>query len=697
MAKEDPRKEADKEISIGARAFKELAADIKKKIDADINAREGAIEKMVRWYKRRYQNANKNPIYPWPGSSDFNPPLIDSEINKRKSAYMDLFNADPIVTFIPQNPRSKEKAISAQHLMQWLLTTRMRDFKDNMEIGIDHMLMYGQCVFKITYEWESKVVTETYKKQDMDPDILNGLVQAFTIANQNPELQEQFDENFDKSFLLNQFGIDIEDPVDKVAAKKIEKWLLGEDEEVTIKRNKVCRDAPYVYPVDPAFFVPENGACDIQEAERVTEIKFLSENDIMIRAKSGYFDEKAAKRVLKQLGKKDITGRQVSSARSQSLNLETEKAIREGIKAPNIEQPKDIIEIWEVYMLFDIDGDGVKEKVQVIYQPHTQEMLKFIEFPYANDKWPYVVIPYEKTDTRFDSPRGVPEILDQIDLEITFNHRAKANRMTIANAPTFTVRRTANINPNNIQWVPGQLIPVREHTDFQPVVMPNLDASSDNEELILRSWAENLLGSTDFALTRPQSLSEPRTRAEIEAILSIGSQVMANNLRRFQRKMKEVYDMNWDLWMQYGPDEVSIPMSGGMVRKITRHQIMGDFDIVPMGTTGNIPSSQQAQQALSNLQMLIQLKQNGIEQLTDFAVEIDLHAALLDYFNKVDYVTARSIIRTREENERNAMLQQQQQQQALVQAAERNEPLTEDQLSEVSKVLPFGKSQRVAR
>lgn len=693
MTKDNPlTQEKEREVELRGKKKRDFTHELKSLVDKDFNSRKGRQRHLTEIYKRRYQ-IRENPVFPFPGSSSIIPPLIDMEIDKQKPPLMNLLNANPIVSFIPQDAEASGRTEASEAQMQWLLTTRMRDFKDNIEMGVDFLKMNGYTIIKTMWDWQTRISTETININQFSPEEQQGLVALNAQLEQQPEFQDQFDEAL-SGLIIDKFGIDTEDPVDQKAFDKIFDFLtkIDDKDSITVKRNTVIYGAPYVYPVDNLFFVPQFGAKRLQDAERLTEVMFQSVNDIKMKGLDGTYEKAAVDKLMKlrEEGFKDETK---ASSRTPT-ELESEKAQREGVNFSREDHPNDM-EIWEIYTLYDIDDDGVKEPVVVTMQPDHEIVLKMIELPFANGKWPFVQIKNEITDDRFDSARGLPEILDQLDEEIRFNRRAKINGMMIANAPTFKYRIGSNINPNNFQWIPGQFYPVMDMNDFEPVVIPMKDASYDNEENILRNWVESRLGSVESALTRPTGLNEPRTRAEIEQVAALGQQALSISINRFQRGMKEVYDMIWDLWIQFGPEEVFVPMSGGAVHKMSKYEIAGNFDLVPTGTIGNSNPGQEAQRALTRVQTILQLKQQGAEAMSGHAFELDIGAAIIDMFNKDDIVTASKVVRTLDDEERQKRIKADQERQQRIQAAEENQPMTVQEMRRLQKEAPFSENQRI--
>jgi hypothetical protein len=504
---------------------------------------------------------------------------------------------------------------------------------------------------------------------------------------------------------VERFGLNPEDDVDQKAITKIINFIVNDDDDVEIKRNYIVQDAPYVTSVDPTKFFPEEGVMDLQDAERLTEIFPDTINEMRQKARTGWYDKEAVEKVIKQIqADEDSPSADNSgsdSAKSDFSQLDNERRQREGITAT---ERAGIIENKEVYCMYDIDGDGVKERCLLIYNPATKIRLRFMEFPYEHGQWPYVQIRNEETDGRFHSPRGIGEILNDIDDMITQNHRNKLNAMQIGNSPTFKYRLGSNINPGNMQWTPGQFYPVMNMGDFEQVQVNVKDFSFDNEEGQLRFWSEGLLGSFDAAFREQRS--ESRTATEVAAIEGVQQSAQSLKIARFQRDMKKVYHQIWSLWMQYGPSRFTVATSNGELKQFSKFEIDGRFDLVPVGTIGNTNPQGEFVKAQQRFQTIAQLAGAGMLGLLGDKYELDIGAAFKDLMNKDDFVASNRILRTRTEEEVQQIQQQraaeqaQAQQQAQVEGAiEANRPVPMSELQQglknMEKQSPNGGAQRI--
>ena len=276
--------------------------------------------------------------------------------------------------------------------------------------------------------------------------------------------------------------------------------------------------------------------------------------------------------------------------------------------------------------------------------------------------------------------------------------------MTISNNPTFKYRLSSNFNPNQVRWIPGQFIPVMNMQDFEQVQVQTKEHSFDNEEVNLKFWGEQLVGSFDTAFR--QQRSEARTAQEVSAIQGIQQAATSLRVSRFQRSMKKVYEQIWALWMQYGDDKFTIALSDGQLRHYSKHEINGQFDMVPVGTISNTNPEAELFKAKESITFLASLMETGLLQAAAQGYNIDMGVAIKDVLNKTDFISSQRIMQPKSQEQIQAEQQQAQaQQQAEAQAqagqaaVDENRPMPlgelQNQLKQMEKQSPNGGAQRV--
>lgn len=683
-----------------------------KEVAQDDESRGEWLLRMKYFLRRRLQAEFRNPSFPWPRSSDIVMPLIDMMIDKLKPSFLNLVfgNNKKIVTFLPRNQRSIANHRRSEIFFNWFLNNKAEDFYEQLAIAVDRMLQYGHCVMKVFWEHRSENASQVLVRDQLPERLRNVMVQkgvtekiAEEIFDMSggvfaPLTKKEFDKPEVNQAIVAaielEFALSSEDKIDKRAIDKIMDFMRNPekypDGATSVKTREVKYSAPKLAALSATDFIPQRGARTIQSMYRMTHVLYYTKAELRRRARDNKWS---------QAGVDTIVESAHAARRHERLNLELDISflLDRSATLGSIAEPEiDVYQVNETYTYFDIDGDGIDERVVLTYEPTTKTLLKAVELPFDHGKWPFVQISFEQTSDRFYSSRGVPEKLDDLDQEITSQHRGKLNRMMIANAPTFKYRMGSEVNPNAVQWIPGQFLPVVTMGDIEPLQVPNLDMSFDKEEEILRTWAEQHIGGTDFGLHQQGAQDEARTAQEIRAIEFNRQQVLTVRAKSFQEKMKSVYNMMFDLFMQFPQPGLWVTLTGQQPEFFTRREIQGDFEIMPVGAVGPEDPLFQEQKALADLQVLATYAPLMAES-AEF--ELNFGEALARYYESSDPAWAQLIVRRRSDEEVQDIKQRQAAMRELGDAINTNVPTSLEEQAifarEMEGKVPFGKQQRV--
>lgn len=619
------------EVKMATGDRQEFVDNLREKVKNDISAREQRDEKLLRWYKKRYGIRPATKSFPFPGASNIHIYLTDEKIRKMKPNYINLaFEGDPVVDFQIVGDTPLQVAQNAELLMDWLLKYRMNqapglNYFRALSISVDRMLEKGKGFLKVIWDYIEKNETVIINLENIPQEIKTKLA--------DPLLTEE-------ELIQMVIAFTKLDPNDGNDVKQIFKVIEQFKKRETIikyKKRVVVYSGPRVMPIDDKDLIVPTFATDIQSCPRITHKIYLTINDLKVRQKNGKYEN--VNKVLENYD--DGTGGRTNTTGDISTStdaLESLKRTREGVEEMS-KNESELVEIWEIYTLYDIDGDGVDEKVVLTLDPVSGEVLRFIEFPYDHGKWPFIVLDFELNDDRFYSQRGLPELLDHYQTELTVQENAKLDRMTLANSLQFKYR-IGTINPNNVRFIPGQGIPVHRMDDVQELQIANLDISFDREMDKIRGLAETYIGQPDLDLSAFTSGSkERRTAFEVSEVVNLGKQVFSFDARLFKGSLHNLYDQVFELWIQYGPDEIEIKVTGeNSLSKIKKADIIGNFIIVPNAEFSILSRTLEQQRAFAILQQAI----------ADTSGATNQYKAWENYLLKVDPRAAKRILNDEE-------------------------------------------------
>ncbi|MBP9838431.1 MAG: hypothetical protein KBC84_06930 [Proteobacteria bacterium] len=539
--------------------------------------------------KKRYGIRSKK-TFPWPGAANFTLPQIDTDINRIKPAYINMaFGVSPIVTYTGFGADDIEPARKRELLFDWRMKTQMDFFKPYC-LGIDYLLSRGFVLFKTGWKFETNYYCKKLDLADLDDNVLSALympeVDDNTLGQIIAEemlpdltLQENIDEiqrviaEFRKGKTEFEFNF-------------VEKAINTADVKALDPRSDV------IFPVD---------CCDIQEAEFIEHRYTMSKSKIRMMMNTGKFKPFTDDEISGWAGSSDYT----------NTTADYLKSVRDGINA-NYEIDDDNITICEVDTWYDVNNDGVDERVRICYPLNNpRQCLYFIENPYDHGQFPYVIARREINDAEIISSRGIPQIDEDFQTGITTLFNQDIDAGTISTTPTIVARKNSVKNLRNLRYVPGQVVETENGTaDYQVTQNPNLGQSARFANMqYLKAWANDRVGNMQAAIsssnnTPGQAQIGTKTAKEVMAISAMASQNTAMDLLVFQYQMKDLYFQLDSLFYQFGDDVEEFAITGSKPIKVTRQEIRGKFNIVPNGKVNDADPVARSSQAQSLLQML---------------------------------------------------------------------------------------------
>lgn len=653
MAKVSPTTRTEMALDPSSGRMKDFLSTLRGEIEDDAAGRRDWLNDKRYWRRRRYGKEHRYTDYPWPGGSEIVMPTIDMTIDRMKAAYAAyLAHKSPPCTVLGATDQEVQQAPTIEFFFEWLVRKGSPRYLREMLLGLDDLFECGRMVMKSLWWYETRNAPETLSRRTLPQELRRyisvgserNLAAATVLTGQ--EFQS------DKTFRKRQkdiqqavsvyLDLDPEEARDQAAIEKVMKWLYeGAEGEITYKKRDTLWDAPAVVAVDPEHLIVPAYATSIENAEHITHEMMLTETEIRSRAKDYRWNQAVVDKVLKMGPAGSTRPRGTwSQIFQESYDFDVAK-----------QESNNLYRIYESCCWMDFDRDGRDEKVVALWFANFDEApLKLIAYQRPSGKWPYHTCEFELNGRYWYEPRGVPEITSDIDFEITQQHRAKLNRMTIANAPVFMYRMHRGLNPENIRWIPGQMVPVNDPSDILPLQVPNLDMSYEREEQILKTWNEQRTGGVDFALNNPlSSLQEPRTRYEVQQVMSNSKTIMSLRGALWQQMLSEIYGEFFDLWQTYGPDDVYIRVTGEQPIQISKEDLQGDYLFQVEGAIGDEDPELRAQKALTRIQVLTPFLAQP--QLLGTKFEIDGGELVAEYLESQDIRSARRILRRRSPEE----------------------------------------------
>lgn len=682
-------------------------------VQADDNSRSGWLQRHMYFRDRRFCRTDRGTSFPWPGASDVVMPVEDTKLEETKSVFIRVCLGTPeIASFVLHRPDRtlQDQRISDSLFFNWLLRHGMRDFQEQMVIGFDTLLQSGYAPMKTYWDYRTQRVKRVFRRRDFlsrYPQMINQITEMSTsmmfmnspgefLGDRAVAQKKVASRVLDsmKPLIIRDCSLDPEEKTDKEAIDKIMRGLNSGEDMIHYQTVEVLVNLPRTVAVDPEdFIVPASSTIHFQG--RKTHRMWMPEETLIQTATRHQWSKSALARVLES-GKDGRGGKEGSSVMSTSRFSQFQRDHREGVFSSLVREK--MYEVWEHHFWLDTDGDKVPEPVWCVIHPGTSTLLSDIRHePYDHGGDPFDILSFELNDARFFSPRGMPEILNDISWEITLMHRAKMNNMDML-VPAFTKKIGSFLEAGDVNYIPGEMYDVVDHDALRPIAVPDYTLQNDRGELQNLGWIERRVGGLD-PMSSQQSIHEARTAAEINAIQAATRDVLGYRLFLVQRGMSRIFDKVWDLCNQYLPSQMYERVTGKRFVRKSKDEIRNDYSIVPVGRLETTDPTIERQAALQRLQTLLQIIQVNGSAVFDNRYRVNLGEATRRWLERDNPIDAQAIMEELSPEERAAMAQEETRARELGLMMQENLPLSErdqaDIVNQVSKVSPHGKRQRV--
>jgi hypothetical protein len=540
----------------------ELIAAADQEIEQIKNTRSTWLDRQVRLYKQRYglRPAKNNP---WPGCSNTHIYTIDKQIKKTAPLYVNLAlpNERWVQFKAPKNELMNKDMMDIadynSELMDHLLREKMANTLNKVILATDKLLHYGFALFKVTYEYETRI-----KDYAIDLQELNEEKRRFLLS--NPQLSMPENEKALMEFLFAEYNalgakIELEKEDDLDQMKNAIKQFQSGKMVIKIKLNETVRKAPLLTVCKPEDVIVPGYCNEIEEAHIICHEFKLKPSDLRKLAKSGKFKANVVREILKKKPNR-------KNGAESSNRLRFQQAQTDLSGSSHYEVNNDLITIREVYLFGNADKELFTKKCILTYCPdYKTEDLQYIENPYEDGEWPFIKIRMDVTDNGWLHHRGIPILLDYYATLIN----ATVNQMvdlTSLQVPMLEYV-TQNVNISNIRYIPGQGIPVTALNSVREISvnsMTNINTLLERIKLF-KYEIEDYTGSPDFTLTNPNnpvSEGNARTATEILSKTQASEVIFGLNAKIFLGDWHSLLKKIWSRWMQYGDAEYELAVKG---------------------------------------------------------------------------------------------------------------------------------------
>lgn len=410
-------------------------------------------------------------------------------------------------------------------------------------------------------------------------------------------------------------------------AVEIPQWRPEETEVEKVERTQYCPQYDIVNNEDIRIV---NGEGDPDKADMVLHRVYMSASEFWTGVERRIYEREVVEEIVGRGGDNPL------SPSDQGSEIKQMRKIKGG-NTSGVHGGRDVYEVIEACMKWDVDGSGIVTEIVVLVEKQTSKILRatYLRRVAKNGKRPYAIAHFHR---RPGEPFGVGllEILSPLARELDLMHNTRIDNVLLQSTPFFLYRKTAGIDPDNIVLEPGAGIPVTNPDDIVFPQLPNRTSFTASEEQVVYTYVERLTGISDMSLGILSSTQGPaRSATGARAVMGENNTNMNIHLRRLGRGWTRLLQNTWSMLRNKVEPGFAFRVIGDDGRDIFRKMnevMMGvdvDFDIGANSSNSNKAVQTEVGQFLMSLTQNMLLLQSG---LTDPG---KMYAAIKHYLNAI--------------------------------------------------------------
>jgi len=358
---------------------------------------------------------------------------------------------------------------------------------------------------------------------------------------------------------------------EEIRSKQIKKYRASNG-ELLVKVPQTVYDGPVLKAINRKDFVISSDARTIQDAFLVGFKTRLPKPVVEMRKRTKFYT---------------LTADELDTLLIGDELDETEvKRIEDANKEYQEEQ--DMVEIWELWLRYDVDGDGEPDDIVVTYNQRTGIILRAIYNPFFYGFRPFKELVFNPVEYSFDG-EGLCQILEHLQEEIDTVHNQRIDRMNIINAPPM--KRRAGSLCKNIEYVkPGQIVDMDEMDDLEEFGLSEVYPSTWQEEALINQYAQQAVGVTQHVMG--QSTAERPVARDTLALIQEANKKFKFGIDNIRQDIEEIGIMVLEMFAQFSPtlsykteeeggfDTKAVSFPAGYIRDGVKVDLMASSEVL---------------------------------------------------------------------------------------------------------------------
>jgi hypothetical protein len=189
------------------------------------------------------------------------------------------------------------------------------------------------------------------------------------------------------------------------------------------------------------------------------------------------------------------------------------------------------IDLFEVWVRYDADGDGIEEDIVVIYHEPTMSILRATYNPFRHGQRPFEILNYLPTFGPYGM--GVAEVNQWAQYTLTKMLNAQVDNALLANTRMFGFPSGSNILPDEPIY-PGRQFALGPNEQIQEIRLSDTYPSLPQSMFSFLQWAEQRTGVSELRQGNITGLPDRTPASTVLSILREGNKrfdMIISNMR----------------------------------------------------------------------------------------------------------------------------------------------------------------------
>jgi hypothetical protein len=319
-------------------------------------------------------------------------------------------------------------------------------------------------------------------------------------------------------------------------------------EEYTVKTYDPKNEWKVIERKELRFAGPRVFGISVNDFLFPPSFQFLQDCPIVAERQRTTYNQLKIAEASKKLANVDAVKDQVTRVRTA---LETERENQAGHVTTN-HRWQDEIEVHEFWCDYDINGDGLPERLVGTFHRDTRTILQLRFNWYFHQRKPYTVIPYSITNDSLYGI-GIAEMVLPFQDALTKWHRMATDNAYLANIRMFIVKKGSGIEEVPRLYSGRCFFVDDPKSDFIPFAVGDIYPSTLSERQNIFGLVEKRTGVSDYLTGRESPIIGSRaTATSTLALIQEGTKRVEEVLENIRHGLAEVLENCFYIWIQYG-------------------------------------------------------------------------------------------------------------------------------------------------